>query len=107
MRGRMESDDKVDRWSRSDWWGVVLDAPDARALAHFYSDLLGWEWEMGLHDPMTEQAAARGVKLVLRQIPRTLTDANHVVEEGLGVLAGFLPTDYPAWRSRRQRGTSR
>ena len=43
MRGRMESDDKVDRWSRSDWWGVVLDAPDARALAHFYSDLLGWE----------------------------------------------------------------
>ncbi|MFC6712689.1 VOC family protein [Branchiibius cervicis] len=24
------------------WLGVVLDAPDARALAHFYSDLLGW-----------------------------------------------------------------
>jgi predicted enzyme related to lactoylglutathione lyase len=42
MRGRKESDDSVDRWSRSDWWGVVLDAPDARALAHFYADLLGW-----------------------------------------------------------------
>jgi catechol 2,3-dioxygenase-like lactoylglutathione lyase family enzyme len=24
------------------WWGVVLDAPDARALATFYADLLGW-----------------------------------------------------------------
>jgi hypothetical protein len=33
----------TDRWSRSDWWGVVLDAPDAPALARFYSDLLGWE----------------------------------------------------------------
>jgi catechol 2,3-dioxygenase-like lactoylglutathione lyase family enzyme len=43
MRGRVESDDSVDRWSRPDWWGVVLDAPDGRALAHFYSDLLGWE----------------------------------------------------------------
>ncbi|MFF0682920.1 VOC family protein [Streptomyces tendae] len=29
--------------SRHDWWGVVLEAPDPRALAHFYSDLLGWE----------------------------------------------------------------
>jgi catechol 2,3-dioxygenase-like lactoylglutathione lyase family enzyme len=24
------------------WFGVVLDAPDASALAHFYRDLLGW-----------------------------------------------------------------
>ncbi len=32
----------VDRWQRSDWWGVVLDCPDARALARFYSELLGW-----------------------------------------------------------------
>jgi catechol 2,3-dioxygenase-like lactoylglutathione lyase family enzyme len=30
---------------RSDglWWGAVLDAPDARALAEFYADLLGWK----------------------------------------------------------------
>ena len=28
MRGREQSDGGVDRWSRSDWWGVVLDAPD-------------------------------------------------------------------------------
>ena len=43
MRGRDASDDSVDRWSRSDWWGIVLDAPSAPELAHFYSDLLGWE----------------------------------------------------------------
>lgn len=24
------------------WWGVVLDAPDPRALAEFYARLLGW-----------------------------------------------------------------
>jgi catechol 2,3-dioxygenase-like lactoylglutathione lyase family enzyme len=24
------------------WWGVVLQAPDAPALARFYADLLGW-----------------------------------------------------------------
>ncbi|MEI9907996.1 MAG: VOC family protein [Actinomycetota bacterium] len=31
-----------DRWSRSDWWGVVLDAPDVAVLAKFYSELKGW-----------------------------------------------------------------
>jgi catechol-2,3-dioxygenase len=31
-----------DRWSRSDWWGVVLDAPDVDVLAQFYSQLRGW-----------------------------------------------------------------
>ncbi len=29
--------------SRHDWWGLVLESPDPRALAHFHSDLLGWE----------------------------------------------------------------
>jgi hypothetical protein len=32
MRGR----------TRTDWWGVVLDAPDGHALARFYAELLGW-----------------------------------------------------------------
>ncbi len=36
--------------------------------------ILGWEWEMGLHDLMTDQAKARGVKLVLRQIPREVME---------------------------------
>jgi len=25
------------------WWGVVLDAPDGRELARFYARLLGWQ----------------------------------------------------------------
>jgi catechol 2,3-dioxygenase-like lactoylglutathione lyase family enzyme len=32
MRGR----------ARTDWWGVVLEAPDGVALARFYASLLGW-----------------------------------------------------------------
>lgn len=36
--------------------------------------ILGWEWEMGLHDPMEDQARARGVQLVLRQIPREVME---------------------------------
>jgi catechol 2,3-dioxygenase-like lactoylglutathione lyase family enzyme len=28
-------------------WGVVLEAPDAAALARFYGDLLGWEVTYG------------------------------------------------------------
>jgi catechol 2,3-dioxygenase-like lactoylglutathione lyase family enzyme len=28
--------------TKKHWLGVVLDAPDARELAHFYSRLLGW-----------------------------------------------------------------
>ncbi|MEP6666191.1 MAG: VOC family protein [Nocardioidaceae bacterium] len=43
MRGRSTADDSQSRWSRHDWWGVVLDAPDAATLARFYADLLGWE----------------------------------------------------------------
>ncbi|HSE08987.1 MAG TPA: VOC family protein [Nocardioidaceae bacterium] len=29
--------------TKTTWWGVVLDAPDAPALAHFYARLLGWQ----------------------------------------------------------------
>ncbi len=29
--------------TKAQWWGVALDAPDARKLAHFYADLLGWK----------------------------------------------------------------
>lgn len=28
--------------TKKHWWGVVLDAPDARELARFYARLLGW-----------------------------------------------------------------
>lgn len=29
--------------SLTGWWGMVIDAPDAEALARFYSALLGWD----------------------------------------------------------------
>jgi hypothetical protein len=39
--------DPGDRWARSDWWGVVLDAPDVAVLARFYSELRGWPiWKL-------------------------------------------------------------
>jgi len=43
MRGRSDPDGSKPREQRSDWWGVVLDAPDAPELAKFYADLFGWE----------------------------------------------------------------
>ncbi len=29
--------------TKTQWWGVALDAADARELAHFYARLLGWQ----------------------------------------------------------------
>ncbi len=43
MRGRPSEQASTPRLTRHDWWGVVLDAPDAAALARFYAELLGWE----------------------------------------------------------------
>jgi hypothetical protein len=37
--------------------------------------MLGWEWEMGLHDPITGRAKQMGVKLILRQIPREIMES--------------------------------
>jgi len=46
-------------------------------------DLLGWEWEMGLHDTIGERARRRGLDVRPRQIPREVmerqvTDADAV-----------------------------
>ena len=43
MRGRRRYDASTPRESRHDYWGVVLEAPDAPALARFYVELLGWK----------------------------------------------------------------
>ena len=40
--------------------------------------VLGWEWEMGLHDPIVGEAKRLGVKLVLSQIPREVMEAEAV-----------------------------
>jgi catechol-2,3-dioxygenase len=42
MQETAPTSDRGDRWSRTDWWGVVLDAPDVDVLARFYSQLRGW-----------------------------------------------------------------
>jgi catechol 2,3-dioxygenase-like lactoylglutathione lyase family enzyme len=43
MRGRSEAGASTPRAARHDYWGVVLEAPDATALARFYAGLLGWD----------------------------------------------------------------
>jgi len=43
--------------------------------------ILGWEWEMGLIDTLTEYAKSKGVKLVARQIPREVMEAEAVRKE--------------------------
>jgi hypothetical protein len=42
MQEKPQGGESGDRWSRSDWWGVVLDAPDVDVLTRFYSELRGW-----------------------------------------------------------------
>ena len=44
-------------------------------------DILGWEWEMGLHDVVENVAKESGVKLRLFNIPRDVMDAR-AVEKG-------------------------
>jgi adenine-specific DNA-methyltransferase len=39
-------------------------------------DVLGWEWEMGLHDLVKEEAEKYGVKLATFQIPREVMELN-------------------------------
>ena len=43
MPGRAQDDGSTPREARRDYWGVVVDSPDAPALARFYAALLGWE----------------------------------------------------------------
>jgi predicted enzyme related to lactoylglutathione lyase len=42
LAGRQAGDGATDRALRRDHWSVVLDSPDPRRLAHFYSELFGW-----------------------------------------------------------------
>jgi DNA modification methylase len=40
------------------------------------ADVLGWEWEMGLHDVVGEEARRRGLSIACRQIPREVMKAD-------------------------------
>lgn len=46
-------------------------------------DILGWEWEMGLHDIVEKEAKSSGVKLRLFNIPRDVMDPRAVEKGGI------------------------
>ncbi|WP_375493079.1 VOC family protein [uncultured Jatrophihabitans sp.] len=70
---------ETDRWSRHNFWGVVIDAPDVAVLARFYAQLRGWS----IHRQDADWAAL---------------DAG----EGVGYIAIQRNPDYvrPTWPSR-------
>ena len=58
---------------------VTIDEIDAavdecRTLRQKELHVLGWEWEMGLYDLIVDAAKAKGVKLLLLQIPREVME---------------------------------
>lgn len=53
----------------------IVDAADeAAALGYRALDVLGWEWDLGLHELVQDEARARGIELRLRRIPREVMD---------------------------------
>ena len=53
---------------------IVACVDECVALRAKELHILGWEWEMGLHDPISDDAKRRGVSLLLRQIPREVME---------------------------------
>jgi predicted enzyme related to lactoylglutathione lyase len=74
MRGR----------SRTNWWGVVLEAPDGAALARFYCSLFGWP--IAKQDPDGAAIAVPGTSsyLAFQSAP------------------GYVPPVWPAAEGRQQ-----
>lgn len=57
----------------------IKDALDeAKSAGHVGLDFLGWEWDLGLHDVIEDEARAVGVDLRLRRIPREVMDPRAV-----------------------------
>jgi adenine-specific DNA-methyltransferase len=53
----------------------ILDAADESAAVGYKAlDVLGWEFDLGLHELVQDEAKARGVELRLRRIPREVMD---------------------------------
>ena len=44
--------------------------------------VLGWEWEMGLQDLVVQEARSKGVRLVLKQIPREVMEQQAATDKG-------------------------
>lgn len=67
MRGRTNGQPHQPRSERHDFWGVVLDAPDAFALAQFYATLLGWQVNARPGDTFVSIAPPDGVAYLATQ----------------------------------------
>ncbi|MDP9226779.1 MAG: site-specific DNA-methyltransferase [Actinomycetota bacterium] len=65
------------------------------------ADVLGWEWEMGLHDVVAEEARRRGLELACRQIPR------EVMKAQLGDEVRFFELAYVALQVDRESKSAR
>jgi adenine-specific DNA-methyltransferase len=52
---------------------------ECKKISQAKLDILGWEWEMGLHDVIEAESKRAGVKLRLLQIPRECMDQRAVV----------------------------
>lgn len=83
MRGRL-NDAGSPRESRRDYWGVVLDVPDAVALARFYAELLGWE--------ITKEEAGWA----------TVAPPDGVAYLGFQTAAGYVPPVWPPAEGRQR-----
>lgn len=58
---------------------VTLAIEDAAAGGFTGLDILGWEWEMGLHEIVQDEAKERALTLRLRRIPREVMDQRAVL----------------------------
>ena len=71
-------------------------------------DLLGWEWEMGLHDTVPETARRRGLDLQLRQIPREVMEREVTEADAVRFFElAYVDLDVQARRPRGVRSSSR
>ncbi|MGH3985569.1 MAG: site-specific DNA-methyltransferase [Pseudonocardiaceae bacterium] len=60
-------------------FGEIKESLDETAAAgHPGLDVLGWEFEMGLHELVQDEARVRGIDLQLRRIPREVMDPRAV-----------------------------
>jgi len=57
---------------------IQLALEDTRRMKQKELVVLGWEWEMGLHDVVEQEAAKAGIKLTLLSIPREAMDRRAV-----------------------------
>jgi adenine-specific DNA-methyltransferase len=64
-------------------------------------DLLGWEWEMGLHDTISEQARRRGLVLRPLQIPREVME-RRVTEADVVRFFELAFVDFEVRRQQRE-----